>query len=391
MARLSQSEIQELATQDNSSCISIYLSTEKAGAETRKNPIKFKNLLGEAETKIAQMQLDTDITDSLNEAKSYIENYDFWQNQNLGLAFFINQKGIKYYQIASSFEDKSVVGDRFYLRPLLNFASNDSQFYLLALAQNQVRFFLGNRSKIEEVNLPDSVPGSLAEALKYDDREKQTQYHSGDGSGSPVYHGQGVGTTDNKDEIKRFLQQVDSGIQSAFDKQSVPLILAGVEYLLSIYQETNSYSNLIPTGITGNPENVSLEDLHSSAWEIMENQLAAETQTAIDRYANLSNSEETTHKVEEIVAAAVNGQIDTLFVADNISQQWGNFDPQNNQVEIHTEAGDRSVDLYDLAVVNTYIQGGKVYQIEPDRISDNRSMMAILRYPIYAGTEKVTA
>ena len=390
MNRLSQSEIQELATQNNSPCISIYLPTEKAGAETRKNSIKFKNLLSEAETKIAQMQFYTDMADSLKEAKSYLENYDFWQNQDLGLAFFIDSKGVKYYQLASSFEEKNVVSDRFYLRPLLNFASNDSQFYLLAIAQNKVQLFLGDLSSIKEIDLPDSVPVSSAEALKYDDPKKQTQYHSGDAGGSPIYHGQGVGTTDNKDEIKRFLQQVDNNLQSAFNAQSVPLILAGVEYLLPIYQEINSYSNLIPTGITGNPEHVSTEDLHSSAWKIMADQLATKTQAAIERYANLSNSEETTDRIEEIVAAAVNGQIDTLFVADNISLQWGNFDPQNNRVEIQAEAGDRNVDLYDLAVVNTYIQGGQVYQIEPDRMSDNKPMMAILRYRVYAETKKVT-
>ncbi len=390
MTQLSLSEIQELATQDNSPCISIYMPAEKAGSQTRENPIRFKNLLSAAEKEIAQKWSNSDITDSLATAKSYLDNYDFWQNQDCGLAFLINSKELKYYRLPYSFEELSVVSDRFYLQPLVKFASSDRQFYLLALSQNKVQLFLGDRSNIKELDLPHSVPPSLAEALKYDDPEKQTQYHSGGSGGSPIYHGQGVGTTDNKDEIKRFFQQIDEGLQSAFDQENTPLILAGVEYLLPIYQETNSYSNLISTGVIGNPENVSPEDLHKQAWEIISNNSTTEKQAAIDEYGRLSNTQETTYKLEEIISAAMNGQIDTLFIVDNV-RQWGSFDRDRNLVEIHSEVTNESVDLFDLAAVNTYTQGGKVYQIEPDRVPEKQSMMAILRYPLYAEPEKVNS
>ena len=389
MSQLSPSEIQELATQINSPCISIYMPAEKAGSSTRENPIRFKNLLSIAEKKVAQEWADSDITNSLNTAKSYLDNYDFWQNQDYGLAFLIDNKGVKYYCLPDRFEELSIVSDRFYLQPLLKFISSDRQFYLLALSQNKIQLFLGDSSTIKELDLPNSVPVSLAEALKYDDPEKQTQYHSG-GSGSPVYHGQGVGTTDNKDEIKRFFQQIDGGLQSAFDQENTPLVLAGVEYLLPIYHEANSYSHLIATGVIGNPENVNPEDLQQQAWEVISNQSATEKQAAIENYDRLANTPETTHKLAEIVAAAINGQIDTLFMVDNV-RQWGSFDRDRAVVEIHAEATKESVDLFNLAAVNTYTQGGKIYQIEPDKVPENQSMMAILRYPVYAETKKVNA
>lgn len=390
MIKLSQSELQELATQSNSPCISIYMPAEKAGAETRKNPIRFKNLLGEAEEKIAQMpEAEAKIADSLSSAQSYIENYDFWQHQDCGLAFFIDAKGLKHYRLPHSFEELVVVGDRFHLKPLLPLLTNDSKFYLLALSQNEIRFFFGNHYSINEIDLPEAVPPSLAEALKYDDPEKQTQYHSGDGSGSPVYHGQGVGTTDNKDEIKRFFHQIDNGLTRALQSENTPLILAGVEYLLPIYQEANSYNSLVEKGVLGNPENVSAEDLHFSAWEIVEPQLTAAKQEAMAKYHQLSGTGEASHQLEEIVPGAVNGQIDTLFIAAN-TQKWGKFDPQANKVEVHNEATDDSVDLLDLAATNTYLQGGKIYIIEQDKMPEDTTMIAILRYPAYAQADKVS-
>ena len=86
-----------------------------------------------------------------------------------------------------SFDEHVEVGDRFYLKPLVPVLTNDSKFYLLALSQNEVKFYLGSHYSINEIELPKGVPPSLAEALKYDDPEKQTQFHSGDAGGSPLF------------------------------------------------------------------------------------------------------------------------------------------------------------------------------------------------------------
>lgn len=389
MIQLSQSELQKLATASNYPCISIYMPAEKAGAETRKNSIRFKNLLSEAEEKVAEMFDKSALTEPLQSAESYIENYDFWQHQDCGLAFFIDRSGVKYYRLPSSFAELVMVGESFHLKPLLPVIANDSKFYLLALSQNQVRFFFGSHYSINELKLPENVPPSLAEALKYDDPEKQTQFHTGDAGGSPIYHGQGVGTTDNKDEIKRFFHKVNDGLTGVLQEENTPLVLAGVEFLLPIYHEANSYTNLLEEGVIGNPENISAEELHQQAWSIIEPLLIAQRKEAIDQYYNLSGTGEATQKLEEIVPAAVNGQIDTLFVRAN-TQKWGKFEQQENKVTVYNEAEDSSVDLLDLAATNTFFQGGKIYVMDEDKMPEDTLMMAILRYPIYAPTEKVT-
>ena len=389
MTELSRSDFQILAGESNP-CVSIYMPAEKAGAETRKNPIRFKNLLREAEDKVEQLSESTpELNDSIESAKAFIDNYDFWQHQDYGLAFFINRDGVKYYRLPHSFEETVKVGDRFYLKPLLPVLTNDNKFYLLALSQNQVRFFLGSHYTINEIDLPEGVPPSLAEALKYDDPEKQQQYHSGDGGGTtPIYHGQGVGTTDNKDEIKRFFHQIDNALVAAFQQETTPLILAGVEFLLPIYHEANSYNNLLEAGVTGNPENASAEDLHSSAWSIIEPHLTAARKSAMDKYHSLTGTGEATSKLESIVAGAANGQIDTIFVADD-AQCFGKFDRQANKVEIDSEATEDNIDLIDFAVTQTYLQGGSVYIIEQSQMPEAEAI-AILRYPVYGETTKAT-
>ncbi len=381
MTKLSRSDFQKLAQTTGSTCISIYMPAEKAGTETRKNPIRFKNLIREAEQKIEQLNKSEELAKSFKSAQSYLDNYDFWQHQDCGLAFFIDADNVQYYRLPYSFQAEVEVSDRFYLKPLLPVISNDSKFYLLALSQNQVKFFMGSHYSINQIQLPESVPASLAEALKYDDPEKQTQYHSANSGNSPIYHGQGVGTNDNKDEIKRFFDLVDKGLKEALQSENTPLILAGVEYLLPIYHEANSYNNLLEAGITGNPEDVATEDLHRSAWKIIEPHFAAERQQAMDKYHQLSDTNEASSQLEQIIAGAANGQVETLFIAAD-AQKWGKFQPQTNKVIFQTESAEDSIDLINFAVVQTFLQGGNVY-IQEDMPADTDAL-AVFRYPVYA-------
>ncbi|MEL6500166.1 MAG: hypothetical protein AAFQ23_02015 [Cyanobacteria bacterium J06623_1] len=382
MAELSFTDLQTLA-QSKSTSISLYMPAEKAGAETRKNPLRFKNLLSEAEDKLTERSVELEA--ALKSARAYIERHDFWQHQDSGLAFFINRDGVKYYRLPYSFDKRVEIGNRFYLKSLLPLVTNNNEFYLLALSQNEVKFFLGSRYGLNQIELPQDVPPSLAEALKYDDPEKQTQYHSGDAGGSPIYHGQGVGTTDNKDEIKRYFQQIDSSLTSALNESSTPLILAGVEFLLpiSIYHEVNSYNNLLEAGITGNPENVATQDLHQQAWAIIEPRFASEKQAAIAEYHNQSSAGLSSSRLEEIIAGAANGQIETLFVTAD-AQVYGQFDRQANKVQILDEAAANSMDLIDFAATQTYLQKGEVYTVDATEMPEGNAIAAILRFPLFA-------
>ena len=384
MDLLSKEELKNLLDLRDKFCVSIYMPTEKAGTETRQNPIRFKNLVNEAESKLVSSGLSASQVDEfLQAAKALIDNYDFWQHQETGLACFISQNQMHYYRLPHSFVELVEVSDRPCLKPLLPLITGDNQFYLLALAQNEIRLFQGNPYSIQEIDLPEAVPGSLAEALRYDIPEKQLQSHSVRSDRSLVFHGQGVGTTDNKDAILRYFQLVDRGLQSLLQDEPKPLILAGVEYLLPIYQEANSYSHLLKEGITGNPENLSPEELHSSAWQIIQPHFQQARQEAIAKYQELLGVGQASADLKQIVPAAYHGQIDTLFIAAEV-QYWGNFEPETNSIEIEANPTPENVDLLDFAAVNTFLQGGMVYMMAQEQMPNTESVAAIFRYPVYA-------
>ena len=202
------------------------------------------------------------------------------------------------------------------------------------------------------------------------------------GSGSVTIHGQGGGSDESaKNDLLRYFRLVSDGLTEFLQGDRVPLVLAGVEYLLPIYKEANTYPNLIETVITGNPDLLSADELHKSAWEILGPHFQAAQEEALAYYQQLAGqaSERVANTLEKIVPAAFNGRVETLFVAAGV-QQWGVFNPVTNKIEFHEqiESGDET--LLDLAAVQTYLKGGIVYTVEPEKVPGGTNAAAVLRY-----------
>lgn len=372
-------ELTTLTTASNSTCISIYAPMERLGIETQQNPIRLKNLVRQAEEKLLAMGLSGQDAKELMQPIHELDTYDFWQHQSDGLAIFLSPNQLRYYCLPIAFPELTVVGDRFHLKPLLQLMSGDGMFSVLALSQNQVRLFQGTRYHLDEVELTD-VPTNIAAALQYDDPEKSLQAHTGSSQGkSGIFHGQGAGNEDHKNDLLSYFRQVDSGLESFLKNQQAPLIFAGVDYLLPIYHEANTYSHLLPNGISGNPETLTLAELHTQAWQIAQPYFDLAKGSTISHYEELKGSEKTANTIEKVVPAAYFQRVETLFVPID-KTVWGIFDPEGNSIQIHAQQETGDEDLLDLAALHTLTNGGTVYAVEQGDVPEHKAIAAILRY-----------
>lgn len=383
MELLAIDQLIELATEANATCISIYMPMERKGAETLQNPIRFKNLMRDAEARLIEAGMrEQDARNFLQPAQA-LDTYNFWQHQSEGLAILIAAQQLRYYRLPIAFPELAVVTDRFHLKPLLQLLSGDGQFYLLALSQNQVRLFQGTRYSISEIELSD-MPTSMAEALQYDDPEKNLQFHTetaqvGAGDRAAMFHGHGAGKDDHKDNLSRYFRKVNNGLQSYLSGQEAPLVLTGVDYLLPIFQQVNTYHPLLPDGITGNPEELKPEELHAAAWAIVQPYFEQAREVTIAQYRDQQGTGQTASTVEQVISAAYFQRVDALFVP--VGQQvWGKFDPDANAVQVHAQPEVGDEDLLDLAALHTLTNGGIVFAVEPDAMPDENPIAAILRY-----------
>jgi hypothetical protein len=385
---MTRAELEQLMNKEQQWCVSIYMPTHRAGREAQQDPIRLKNLLGEADKRLSDKGVGRrDIQKMLEPASKLLQDSYFWQHQSDGLAIFISPNRVRRYRLPLNFAELIDVTDHFHIKPLLPLFTGDGQFYILALSQNVVRLLNCTRDSVSEVDI-GQVGGSLAEAIPSVNHQMSLQLHTSgstggvSGSGSVTFHGQAGGSDESaKNELLRYFRLVSDDLTEFLKGDQVPLVLVGVDYLLPIYKEANTYPNLIDTVIKGNPDLLRADELHKNAWEIIRPLFQAAQEEAVAHYQQLAGqaSERVTDTLEKIVPAASDGRVETLFVAAGV-QQWGVIDPVTSEIEIHDqiESGDES--LLDLAVVQTYLKGGIVYAVEPEIVPGGTSAAAVLRY-----------
>jgi len=383
MLELTRDEVRLLLQQSPGPCVSIFLPTHRAGAEIQQDPIRLKNLLGEAETKLSGGGLRHAQAQAILEpARKLLNDTFFWHYQSDGLALFLSSDLFRYHRVPLEFTELVVVTHRFHIKPLLRLFTGDGMFYVLALSQNEIRLLQGTRHRVDEVEL-EHVPASLRDALKYDDPEKQLQFHTpapvGRGRRAAIFHGHGAGVDDAKDKILRYFRQINGGVQELLKDEQAPLVLAGVDYLFPIYKEANTYRHLMSEGIPGNPEALRPAELHERAWSIVKPYFRKVQDEAAARYRRLAGSGQASHDLETILSASYQGRVDELFVAVGV-QKWGTFDPNLSAAQFHAKSEPGDEDLLDLATLQTLLNGGAVFALEPEMMPDEAPLAAIFRY-----------
>jgi hypothetical protein len=156
-------------------------------------------------------------------------------------------------------------------------------------------------------------------------------------------------------------------------------VLAGVEFLFPLYRQASDHPRIVDGGVTGNPDELSAEDLHERAWPLAEPHFTRSREQAEARFRELLGTGQASGQLEAVVTAAHDGRVDTLFVALD-ARRWGTFDPDRRTVALSDHNGPGTEDLVDLAATRTLLAGGTVYAVESDRVPEGGEVAAVYRY-----------
>lgn len=383
---ITRDEIQDLLQAPGRPCISIYMPTIRAGEQTQQNPTRFKNLLRSLEERLAGLRLGNlgngTPGELMEPLRGLLDDHAFWQTQNEGLAVFRSPELFRTWRLPLELDELAVVENRFHLKPLFSLLSGDGRFYVLALSLKNLRLIAATRHSAEELELP-GVPRSLAEAMG--DLVRFDQFHprpSAKGVGrSPILPTHGPSEDDVKVEIRQFFNRADKILLKQMDR-NLPVVLAGVEYLLPLYKDASEHPRILSEGLTGNADGLAPEELHAAAWEIVEPLFLEDRRKARDRYFELLGTGRASSRYEEVLPATHDGRVDTLFVARGI-RLWGAYDEKARTVRLQEDQDAQrngSEDLLDHAAVRTFLNGGTVHAVPQAEVPDGQAMAAIYRY-----------
>lgn len=364
---LSKEELHYLFEKRNRFCVSIFLPTRRAGLvrETEEGRIQLKDLLRDAEARLSSAGLTkSGVAELLAPAQQLTRRVAFWRYQSEGLALFLAHGFFRYFRLPLRFPAFVATAERFDVTPLLPLWAAEDRFYLLALSRKQAKLFEGTRYAISRLDLL-RLPQGLQEVLERGVDQSQRQQHTMK-PGLP------------EDEL-RYFREIDRELCDALKDQKIPLLLAGIEDTLSLYRQVNSYAGLLDSGIPGNPDRLSAEDLHAKSRKIVQAHYDQARHQAVLQYTERSDATKTSNELREILPAAHQGRIFHLFIAAG-AEKWGQFDPQNNTVSLHESAEKGDQELVNLAAVQTILHQGSLYSLAPPDMPDGSCIAAMFRY-----------
>lgn len=373
-----------LARYEASPCVSLYIPTHAAGASVNEqaDAILFKTKLQQVrERLVAAGQPLTEVEALLQPGYALILQEKFWVNLGAGLAVFIADGFFKYIILPTTPSEEMYINTSFYVSPLLPLMTQREYFYLLVISKKQAKLFRADSFGMRHIELHD-LPNGVEDVVHVEEKDDQTLFRtgsSGGGSGAS-YHGMGGGRPNEKANIAQYLQEVDDTLwEHVLHDQHVPLLLAGVDYLIPLYKQVTHYNYVWIDAIPGSHEHDDMATLHRLTMEKMRPYFETARQKALTLYGNQSATELTSAVPDMVIPASHYGQVSHLFVVKDV-HLWGTFDANTNQLTIHDtqQAGDDC--LLDKAVLHTVLQGGQVFRLSPEDMPADSVMAAVLRY-----------
>lgn len=383
---ITKKEFLELAEINDATCVSIFIPTHRVGEESLKgkDTLNLKNQLKQIKSKLELKGMSVnDIETFIKPITDLINDSLFWRHQSDGLAIFLSDKVFRKYTLPVYFEEFNYLSNEFYLKPIVPILNGDGLFYLLTLKKDEVKFYEGTRYSITEIIVDDLVPSQLEDRVGYDYEQKGLQFRTQQGNkGAGSFHGQEDHDSVEKTELIQYFRAVDKGLMNILkDDQKPPLVICSLDFYFPIYREVNSYKTLFPQHISGNPADKDIYLLHEEAWELLHPYFNKTRQAKHEQFAEFFGTGKASTKIEEILPAAFEGRVDTLFL-ENRADILGIYNPSTEEVITEEAHSIANVSLMNLLAMKVLKTGGTVYLQDKENMPAKSSskVSALYRY-----------
>jgi hypothetical protein len=369
--------LRELLQGHEPPCISLYQPTHRANPDALQDPIRYKNLVREAEQSLREKYSGREVRPLLEPFQALADDYHFWTHQRDGLAVLAAAGTLEVFRLQRPVKALVVVADSFHLKPLLRMIQSADRYQVLCLDRQKATLYEGNRDALDEVDVGD-MPATNTAALgdQLTDPQRRIAYNAE----PTVYHGQG-GKSDEVDKDRdRFFRVIDREVLARFSRPSgLPLILAALPEYHTEFRRISANPFLQADGVTKNPESLNPDQLRTEVWQVVEPKYLARLARMTEDYRTAAARGLATPDLNDAARAAAAARIGTLLVeADRVIP--GRFDPTTGEVRpgrlADPEVGDVIDDLAE-AVLRT---GGEVVVVPAGRMPTDTGLAATFRH-----------
>jgi hypothetical protein len=374
---LAVEELRILLARHPPPCLSLYLPSRRGGAPEDRN--RYAALLEEARTRLVG-ELGARGADQLLRPLEALSKPAFWKASTAGLALFHCADHSALFRLPLKVPERVFVAESFQVRPLVEFLGTNQHFYLLVLSQGQVSFFKGNATGLAPVDL---APGlrSLEEALGPAERERvKTQHQSSRGGARSIVSGTNVSDSSRDEDLARYFRQIDAALWGILRDEKAPLVLAGPEREVHIFQRVSRYAGLAPRSVHENLAKSNSAELHERVWPIVQEIARASEQRVLEHYQQQVSSGRALDEIRALAQFAVGGRVRELLL-DKDAVLYGKMDRANGALELHGKKGGRAEeDVLDDIAEAVLLRGGEVYSLPKELMPTSSPIAGTLRW-----------
>ncbi|GCC50467.1 hypothetical protein SanaruYs_06820 [Chryseotalea sanaruensis] len=381
---LTKELISELLTITVSPCISLYMPTHRIHPENIQDPIRYKNLVKQVKESLIEKYPNAEIETLLESFETLAHDEDFWNHTSDGLCVLAAPAFFEVIQLQLPVEELVIIEESFHSKPLRQILQSEDRYQVLALTQDTIHLYEGNRHSLIEIKLPGGFPKTVSEALGDELTEKHSTVASygGVGSGSTtIHHGHGGKKDEVDNDAERFFRLTASAIYDNYSNPlGLPLLLAALPEHHNLFKQVNKNPFLLAEGIEINPQAVTIEKLAELSWEIMQPLYLKKLELLAEKFNQAKSNGLGSETIDEVIEAAEASRVDTVFIEANrvIAKRL------RNKVTGTFETADTTQPVLDdqLDDIGELVNkmGGTVIIIPKEQMPSETGIAAIFRY-----------
>ncbi|MEO5673298.1 MAG: hypothetical protein ABIQ74_01505 [Chitinophagales bacterium] len=294
-------QLQKLATEKNSPCVTISLNTHRTHPDNKQDEILLKNLLEEAEERVINEFGKREVAQLLQNIKKVDKEIDVNYNLNSLHIFLSNdtQEIVRSYWLTSN--QGVHISNRFATRSLIKTYIRSENYLVMLLSQSGVQLY-------------KAVNDSIIQEVKNDDFPFLENSH---------YNTNPDKMSDSKNLdnlVREFLNTVDKALVKVHHETDLKCVVIATEDNWSRLQQVADIPSIYLGYANIDYNNVKTHQIVKQSWEfVREQQKSSRTDAIREMQEAVANGKVLTD-LQEIYQAAIDGRGELLIVHQDFSQ-----------------------------------------------------------------------
>ncbi|MGF1607217.1 MAG: hypothetical protein ACFB22_12870 [Rhodothalassiaceae bacterium] len=384
---ISRDALTDLAKEAEALAVSLYLTFRTEPDRAHENAVRLRNMVRDAEG-LAEEHSE-EARDLVDRVRNELEGLDLpRQPGTRGLGLFCTAHGgCRIVALPMDPGDKAVIDRGFHLHPLLPLFNDQGRFFVVAVERACPRLIQADRFGAEVVESP-AMQDSFDKIRGLTELQADIGFHPAgnapspaEGGGAPpnVMHALGDSPADyEQTQLDEYVHGIAQAVDKELSGRHDPLVVAGDPNLVGMYRKHSRYAHLADDALIHATDDLDADTLADLSRDKVDQLLRRPRENAVSQVAERvgRGDKEVALHFETILAAAKEGRVDTLVIAEDQTLP-ARLAEQRDAPDL---TGRPVADLSDEMLRETVLHGGAVFCVGADALPKQAPAAALLRY-----------